>query len=165
MKHMRKTLALLLTLLLTVSVLAACQVQEKEGQAGAFCVIYNDVTIELGKPAEPILNALGMANSENEIFDCGEGNSRVRYRYDSFTLYVMKSDGETVVDQIELLDDLVETSRGVCIGDEEAKVRAQYGTPTSDKDGVLGYSKNSMQIQFDIQDGKVSAIGLLRRTR
>ena len=164
MKHMTKILALLLTLVLACTALAACQTETQE-ESGVFSVVCNGVTIELGKPAQPILEELGTANSENEIFDCGEGNSRVRYRYDSLTLYVMKSDGETVVDQIELLDDLVETSRGICIGDEEEKVRAQYGTPSSDQDGILGYSKNSMQIQFDIVDGKVDAIGLLRRTK
>lgn len=165
-RMMIKIMAVLTALLLMATALVSCAEQETEsGEDSAFCVVFDGVKIELGKPAEPILEELGPANSENEVFDCGEGNSRVRYRYDSFTLYVMKSDGEEVVDQIELLDDLTETSRGVCIGDGEAKVREAYGTPTSDQNGILGYSKSGMQIQFDIADGKVSAIGLLRRTQ
>ena len=166
MKDMKKVWALCLALLLIVSSLASCQKQEEtDGGESAFRVIYNDVEIELGKSADPILKKLGEANSENEIFDCGEGNSRIRYRYDSLTLYVMKSGDTAVVDEIELLDDLAETGRGICIGDGEDKVRAEYGDPTSDKNGTLIYSKNNMQIQFDIADGKVSGIGFLRRTQ
>ncbi len=166
MKNTVRIIAALVALLLTATVLISCEEQEKDaGGDSAFCVVYNGVKIELGKPAEPILNELGAANSENEIFDCGEGNSRIRYRYESFTLYVMKSDGEEVIDQIELLDDLTETSRGVCIGDSESKVRELYGDPSSEQNGILSYSKDSMQIQFDIENGKVSAVGLLRRTQ
>ncbi len=166
MKNTMRIAALLLALLMMVSALVSCEEQEKEsGEDSAFCVVYDGVRIELGKPAEKILEALGTANSENEIFDCGEGNSRVRYRYDSLTLYVMKSDGDEVVDQIELLDDLAETSRGICIGDSEEKVREAYGTPSSEQGGILGYGKGGMQIEFDLADGKVSGIGLLRRTK
>ncbi len=166
MKRRMKLTAALLALLLIAATFVACGEQEKEEEkGGAFCVAYDEVEIELGKPAAPILEALGEANSKNEVFDCGEGNSRVRYRYDSITLYVMKSEGEEVVDQIELLDDLAQTSRGICIGDGEDAVREAYGEPTSDQEGMLGYGKDGMQIQFDIENGKVSAIGLLRKTQ
>lgn len=165
MKRTIRVLAMLMIFLLTATMAVACQKEEPKEEGSAFAVTLGEVTVALGRPAEPILSALGAPKSQSEVFDCGEGNSRIRYRYDSLTVYTMKSDGKEVVDQVELMDDLAQTSRGICIGDDEAKVREAYGNPTSDKNGVITYSKSSMQLLFEIENGKVSAIGLLRKTR
>ena len=164
MRNAMRILALTLALLMTGGILAACA-REEGDTSSAFCVVVNGVNIELGKPAQPVLDALGMADQTDEVNDCGAGNSRMRYRYDSVVIYAMKSDGKAVIDQIELLDDLAETSRGICLGDDEAAVREAYGTPTQDADGILGYGKDGRQIQFNVEEGKVVAIGLLRKTQ
>ena len=128
------TVALLLCMVALA--MGACTAK-KSNEDTVFAVSYDDVVIELGASAEDVLDALGSANSEDEVFDCGAGNSRIRYRYDSFTLYVMKSDGEQVIDQIELKDDLIQTTRKIALGSSEAEVRDAYGNPTKAENGII----------------------------
>ena len=176
MKRMRSVVALLLALLLLLLMCACSEKQEEEAPASDekenteesadFAVTYNGTKIQLGVDASSVLKKLGDANSAQEVFDCGAGNSRMYYRYASFDLYTMKSsDGKEIVDQVELLDDLSETEKGICIGSTEAALREAYGEPSSEVDGELTYAKGDHRWIFEIKDGKVSAIGLLRVTQ
>lgn len=170
----KRVAALLLALLLTVTVMAcsekaeenpAADEKETTKQSDGFYVTYGGAKIALGANASTILNKIGDANSAQEVFDCGAGNSRMYYRYASLDLYTMKSsDGKETVDQIEILDDLVETDKGICIGSVESAVREAYGEPTSENGGELTYADGDQRLIIELRDGKVSAIGLLRVT-
>ena len=173
---MGKRVAALLLALLLAAAMIACSEKESgtptpdenkntEQQNDAFCVKYQGVTVELGADASSVLKKLGEANSAQEVFDCGAGNSRMYYRYASFDLYTMKADGKETIDQIELLDDLTQTEKGISIGAAESAVREAYGEPSSESEGMLTYAKGDQRIVFEVADGKVSAIGLLRVTK
>ena len=179
MKTILKRSFLLVCVLLLAISLIACEAEQSnnvddgkgdENSASedtvSFAVIYQNVTIELGKPAQEILAELGDPFSVQEVFDCGEGNSRVLYQFSSFALYTMKTkDGDEVIDQVELFDDLSTTEEGIAIGSKESAVRDAYGKPVSEKDGILTYSEGEHQLMIELADGKVSAIGLLRKTK
>lgn len=166
---MKKWLILLLTLLMVLSLVACNEVEEKEpsenDETNLFSVTYNGTAMALGKPAEAVLNALGEPISSQEVFDCGEGNSRMYYRYASFDLYVMKADGKELIDQIELRDDLAELSCGISIGASADSVRQKAGDPTKEEDGKLTYSSGNQYLIIELENGTVSEIGLLRKTK
>lgn len=173
---MGKRVAALLLALLLAAAMIACSEKESgtptpdennntEQQNDAFCVKTQGVTVELGADASSVLKKLGEANSSQEVFDCGAGNSRMYYRYASFDLYTMKADGKETIDQIELLDDLTQTEKGISIGAAESAVREAYGEPSSESEGMLTYAKGDQRLIIELRDGKVSAIGLLRVTK
>ena len=174
MKTMGKRFAALFLALLMVLTVCACSKQEQEAstpdekeetvQSSGFYVTYQGTKIALGADASLAIAKLGDASSAQEVFDCGVGNSRMYYRYASLDLYTMKNDGKETVDQIELLDDLIETDKGISIGAAEASVREAYGAPTSESEGELTYADGDQRLIIEITDGKVSAIGLLRVT-
>ena len=169
----KRVAALLLALLLMLGMMACSEKPEevpandqrdKTETSDGFYVICQGTKIALGATADTVLKKLGDANSAQEVFDCGAGNSRMYYRYASLELYTMKIDGKETVDQIELLDDLSETEQGISIGAAESAVREAYGEPTSESEGELTYAKGDQRLIFEVADGKVSAIGLLRVT-
>ena len=132
----KKLTALLFVLLMVLMSAVACNDSadgEKPKNGGDAAVghyiEYNGTKIELGKKADSVIDALGEANAVNEIGDCGGLGAQVRYDYSSFLLYVLESDSGNIIDQITLKDDLVETDKGICIGDEESAVRTAYGEP------------------------------------
>ena len=176
---LKKSFLVLLAMLLTLSMVACTADKDggfdddddagkkNDGNKGkiSFSVSYNDTVIELGKPATAVLSSLGEPDAKQEVFDCGEGNSRIYYQFASFDLYTMKVNGEEVIDQIELLDDLSETAAGILIGSSESAVRNAYGSPTTEKNGKLTYSSGENHLIIKIVEGKVSEIGLLRKTK
>ena len=165
MRSLKKLMALLLALLCIICVTACAKDGDTDKKAEGFSVKYNDVELVLGAEAADVLEELGEANSSDELFDCGAGNSRMLYRYSSFDLYTMKSDGKEVIDQIELKDDVATTDLGIYIGSDEAKVRSEYGEPDREGKNGITYKDGELEVTFDIKDGKVSGIGLLRVTQ
>ena len=178
MKSFLKKSAFLLLALALIFSMVACGATDDETDGDAapkddakkkekevvFSIVWNGTTIELGKSATSVLTALGDPNSSQEVFDCGEGNSRMRYQYASFELYTMKSDGQEVIDQIEVLDDLCETGAKIAIGSSESAVRDAYGTPSKEEDGTLIYTSGNKHLILDVENGTVTGIGLLRKT-
>ena len=164
MRTMGKALAAgVLALLLCVGMLG-CAEQEKENETSAFAVVSNEATVALGDDAEAVLSKLGEPQETREVFDCGAGNSRTYYRFASLELYTMKTDDGETVDQIEINDDLVTTSRGICIGDTVTKVQETYGNPSSEENGQITYSKDGKHLVFRIEGDTVSDIALIRET-
>ncbi len=168
---MKKIILAILILALAVCAVA-CAKKDTAGGASTeggspvsgFSVTVNGTTVELGKDAAPVLAALGTPTVSQEVFDCGAGNSRMFYRFGSVELYTMKTDGKEVIDQIELNDDLASTDKGVCIGDTVDQVKAAYGEPQRGDEDDLVYVSGNCELTFEIDDGRVEDIDLLRRT-
>lgn len=169
MRLTKRWLAILMSVILCVSMMACAKKNDTDhGDDGekAYSVTYNDVKLTLGANAENALEALGEPNFSQEVFDCGEGNSRMCYRYASLTLYTMKNtDGKETIDQIEVNDDLVETDKGIAIGSSVTALEEAHGKPTTKADDEWIYTSGSYQLIFDVEDGKVDGIGLLRKTK
>ena len=88
------------------------------------------------------------------------------YRYASLVLYTMKNtEGKETIDQIEVNDDLVQTEKEIAIGASVTELEEAHGEPTQKGNDEWVYTSGQYQMIFDVEDGKVSGIGLLRKTK
>ena len=172
MKKIVKILALTVALLCVVSAFVACTAKSDKndnndkGSAGVeFYFTYEETKIELDKKADSVLSALGEANDEISLGDCGGFGTQTRYEYDNFDLYTVKNDSGESIDQITFSNDLVETSKGICIGDSSEKVLKAYGEPSVKKDDKIEYEEGSLLLQFSLEEnGDVKGINYIRIT-
>lgn len=171
MKRIVKAFALIVALLCVASLLAACAEEaddkdnDDKGSKGVeFYFTYEGTKIELDKKADAVLSALGEANDEKSLGDCGGFGTQTRYEYDDFDLYTVKNDNGETIDQIAFSNDLIETSKGICIGDSSEKVLKAYGEPSVKEDGKIEYEEGSLLLQFLLEDGDVRAINYIRIT-
>ncbi len=166
---MKRCVALLLALIFSLG-LVSCKGKEGDGENEpsdeiGFYVNYNETKIELGNSATKVLESLGEAKSRKEIGDCGGLGAQVRYDYASVIVYVLESKDGDVIDAITLIDDLVETSKGIVIGSKESAVTASYGKPHKTEGDRLMYIDGEDQLIFTVEDGFVTEIDLLRVTQ
>ena len=92
---MKKAILLILVLALTVCAVACAKKNDGASTEGGttatgFGVTVNGTAVELGKDAAPVLAALGTPTLSQEVFDCGEGNSRMFYRFGKSALQAGK---------------------------------------------------------------------------
>ena len=66
------------------------------------------------------------------------------------------------IDQITFLNDIVETEKGICIGDSSSDVIAKYGEPTTKTDSKLEYANGSLYLKFSLENGDVKSINFIR---
>lgn len=142
--------------------LSSCN--EKQGDdadktdAGIFYVEYGKAKIELGKDAKTALSALGEAKSVKELGDCAGIGAQVKYTYDNFEIYTVKSADSEVIDEISFTSDIVKTPKGICLGDDEAAVVDAYGTPTSKSEKSIIYTQGKSSLIFGLDNGYVKSI-------
>lgn len=164
-KIMLAVAAVVCCLLMTAS-LAACDSGEKQKESGdIYYITYDGTKIELGAKAEGVLGALGEAKEVKELGDCGGLGAQIKYSYNDFDLYTLKSGDNETVDQITLRSDLVSTSKGICIGDSSDKVIEAYGEPASKSDKELKYVSGELILKFKISGGSVTDIDYIRVTQ
>lgn len=137
---------------------------DASGSASIFYIEYKGVKIELGKPAEGIIEKLGAPSDKKEIGDCGGLGAQVKYSYPSIVIYTLKTDDGETIDQIDILDDLVTTSKGIYIGSASADVEKKHGAPNKSTDTSIQYISGNKYLKFGIENGEVKSISLLRVT-
>lgn len=166
---MKRALALALALICCLSVAVSfvgCNGGEKEsGKDSIYTVNYNGTDIALGADAKGVLKALGTAKDVKELGDCGGLGAQVKYSYNDLDVYTIKNDKGETVDQITFRNDLVATSKGICIGDSSDKVLSAYGEPTSQSDTEIKYVDGKMVLKFKLEGGNVTDIDLIRVTQ
>jgi len=136
----------------------------KSNGSDIYYIEYNGAKISLGAAADGILGKLGTPTSTKEIGDCGGLGAQVKYTYPSIVIYTLKTDDGETIDQVDVLDDLVETPKGIHIGSAKSDVESKYGTPASANDSSVQYVSGNKYLQFGISNGEVSSISLLRKT-
>jgi ABC-type phosphate/phosphonate transport system substrate-binding protein len=134
-------------------------VQEEAGQGYVFTV--KGTTFVVDGEAADAVEALGDPLSYYESPSCAFGDLDKIYTYNGFELDTYSTGGKDYVSAIILKDDSLSTPEGVCIGDTEDKVRETYGTPDSEADSTLLYTKDGMKLSFIIQEGKVASVQYL----
>ena len=77
-------------------------------------------------------------------------------------LYTVKNDSGETIDQISLSNDLVETPKGICIGDSSEDVIAAYGEPTTKNDNKIEYENGSLILKFGLDGANVKSIDFIR---
>lgn len=145
--------------------LCACNSENKENAASGsnpYAIVYKDVKIELDKPAASVLEKLGTPKYSDNLGDCGGIGVQMKYTYDDITVNTLKEEGGEVIHKISFLNDLPSTSKGISLGASETDVREKYGNPSAEENGKLIYKKGSLELEFAIKDGAVSAINYRR---
>jgi len=111
--------------------------------------------IKLDMTYDELIKAMG-AKPEQEEADKNEGlNAKTLYFADSTQVYMV----DNAVYSVNVTNPDYVTPKGLKTGDSEAKLKELYGEPSSDKNGVLGYSYNGYDLfTVVIEGGKVSQI-------
>lgn len=120
---------------------------------------YNNVKFGVGMSAENVVKELGDPKDRAVSESCAFGGNDIVYYYgSSIAISTNDENGYERIFCIELMDDLVETEEGVCIGDTADKVKSAYGEATTATDNGLVYNKDGMTLTFILTDGAVSSI-------
>ena len=168
MKVFVKALALIMVLVCAISLFAACNAEQDEkgedNKGVEYYITHNGTKIELDKKADAVLSALGAPKSTASLGDCGGFGTQTRYTYDNFVVYTVKNDSGESIDQISLSNDIVETPKGICIGDSSADVIKAYGEPTAKTDTKLEYETGSLVLKFGLDGTDVKSIDFIRIT-
>lgn len=170
MKKVTKILAIVLALLCAMTFMISCTSGDKDGEGDKsggkvdFYITYKGTKIELDKDAKPVLSALGEANDTASLGDCGGFGLQTRYTYDNFVIYTVKNDNGETIDQITLSNDIVETSKGICVGDSADDVIKAYGEPNAKNDTKIEYESGSLVLKFGLDGDSVKSINFIRIT-
>lgn len=164
MNIFKKVICVAIALICAAALFTACNSDEGSGgaSAGTFGVVYKDVSIKLDADAESVLKALGEAKYTDSLGDCGGIGEQIKYTYDDIAVNTLKEKNGEKIHKIELLNDLVSTSKGISIGSDEASIRDAYGTPSAESNGKLTYKSGNLELEFTVKNGNVSAINYRR---
>ncbi|MBR1757688.1 MAG: hypothetical protein IJ744_03025 [Lachnospiraceae bacterium] len=119
-----------------------------------------DVKIEIGAPAQPIIDALGEYQSSYEAPSCAFDGMDVVYTYPGFEVLTYVVDGEAKISGVVLRDDTVETVEGICIGSSKADVETAYGK-LEEGATSLQVTKGNCELLVILTDDVVSSIQYL----
>ena len=166
MKKYVRILVLAMALLCVTSLFSACNgEQDNSGSTKiGYYIEYNGTRIELDKNATPVLSALGTPNDTISLGDCGGFGAQTKYTYDDFVLYTVTNGSGETIDQIALSNDLVETPKGICVGDSSEDVIKAYGEPMVKNDKKIEYESGSFVLKFGLENGAVKSINFIRIT-
>jgi hypothetical protein len=120
----------------------------------------NGVRIDLGAPAEPILEALGepLRFVEDPSYAHQEIDN-TRYRYEGFDLTVIyPKQGSPLIADIKLTNDMYSIPGGITLGSTLEDVLAAYGTQDRKEHGFYYYTQDKSTLRIAIQDGMVVQI-------
>ena len=118
----------------------------------------NGTKLQLYAKAEPILKALGTANSVNELPTCAIGEMDRQYAYDSFYVQTYSLEGVEYIFSFWFADDLIKTDEGVKIGDTKEAVEAAYGAAAFDGTNCYVITSDGGELRLILKDGVVSSI-------
>ena len=166
---MKKFVSLILAMLCCLSCavcFASCEEEESTDNANKNTDIYyvkcGTVKIELGADAADVLGNLGTPKDIKELGDCGGFGAQVKYVYDNFDLYTVKSDTAETVDQISFTSDIAVTPKGICISSSKDEVLNAYGEPTLQNEKEIRYTSGQKILKFGLKEGNVSSIDYIR---
>jgi ABC-type oligopeptide transport system substrate-binding subunit len=128
------------------------------GTPSGYYFTLNGVTVSANAAMAPIAEALGEPSSYFESESCAFQGLDKTYTYGSVVISTYPVDGEDFVYTIELKDDTVETTEGICIGSTKDDVTAAYGTATTETDTALSYEKDDCVLAFIFDGDSVANI-------
>lgn len=118
----------------------------------------SDTVVAIDAPMASILDKLGEPSKYFESQSCAfQGLDKV-YTYGGVVIRTYPLNEVDYVLSIELKDDTVSTSEGICIGDAQDKVTDVYGNPTATTDTSAIYTKGGTDLSFIFEEGCVTSI-------
>ena len=111
--------------------------------------------IKLDMTYDELIEAMGVKPGQEEADELEGLDAKTLFFADGTQVYIV--DGK--VYSVNVTSSDFATPRGLKTGDSEAKLKKLYGEPSSDENGVLGYSYNGYDLfTVVIEGGKVSQI-------
>ncbi|HEX2946507.1 MAG TPA: hypothetical protein VHT96_11190 [Clostridia bacterium] len=111
--------------------------------------------IKLDMTYDELITAIGKKPEQEEADEHAGVNAKTLYFADSTQVYIV----DDKVYSVNVTSSDYATPRGLKAGDSEARLKELYGEPSSNEDGVLGYSYNGYDLfTVVIEGGKVSQI-------
>ena len=166
MRYFRKIRPVILCLLCLTFLLAGCGETPESSPSGKaeeaeYAMVYNQVRIQPGEAAAPVLSRLPAYRSFEESGSCAADGKDKKYTYDSFCIETVHHKDADVISAVYFLNDLVETPEGVTIGQTEAEVTAAMGAPTGTVNGNYIYEGKTTECRILFKDGTVSGVQYL----
>ncbi|MCL2699489.1 MAG: hypothetical protein FWE68_04185 [Defluviitaleaceae bacterium] len=126
------------------------------GNPEGFPFIYNDITIHVGIPAEPILRKLGEPLHYFEAPSCAfEGIDRT-YFYSGFELHTFPMGDADYILAVRFTDDSVKTPDGVYLGKSVIDTLAVLGGYDEYNNGMYTYIKGRGSLGVMTENGVVA---------
>ena len=160
---MKKTVLLLLAVLLLFSAVS-CNQEAEEPKAAFANAVVNGVEIAIDDEAASVLSALGKEILYEESPSCAfEGMDKI-YLYSGFSVQTYTKGGKDYIRSLELLDDSQSTKEGIAIGASESDVIAKYGTASAQTATSIQYTnaQKGVTLQFILRNGSVTNIQYLK---
>lgn len=144
---MKKTIALILSILMLVSV-CACTSGGGNTPADGYVFKKGNVTVAIDADLAPIVDALGEYLYYDEAPSCAHEGKSKYYTYAGIDIESYPKGGKDLVYMIALLDDTVSTVEGLRVGDSREDVIDIYGEPTNDLEKNLLYRAEGMYLNI-----------------
>ena len=144
---MKKTVALILALLMLVA-LCACASADNGGGKTHEAYVFKKGTVEIAIDAElaPIVEKLGDHIYYDEAPSCAHEGTSKYYTYAGIDIESYPKDGKDRVYMVALIDDTVSTVEGLRVGDSREDVIEIYGEPDPDSERSLLYKAEGMYL-------------------
>lgn len=116
------------------------------------------VTLYVDMDFSAVVSDLGDANNYFEAPSCAFNGVDKIYTYSDFEIHTYPDGEADRISMILLLNDLVSTPEGICIGSSLEDMEAAYGTGYTQSSGAYTYTKDNMNLTFLVTDGSISSI-------
>jgi len=129
-----------------------------EAPITGFVFTYNGVSMGADLDFNTVYDALGKETTYFEAPSCAfEGIDKV-YTYNHFEVDTYPDGEMDRIQYIFLLDDIVSTEEGACIGMSAQEITDIYGACDDESNGSLTYTKEGMKLTFVIEGDSVTSI-------
>lgn len=121
----------------------------------------NGTVIVCGDEAQPVLDALGTADSTFEAPSCAFTGTSYYYTYGGMQVVTYPDEFDQSLNRIyevDLNDDTVATNEGIKVGDTYDDVIAKYGTPDQESPAFLVYKTEGKAVQFFLEGNNIKTI-------
>ncbi|MBQ2057672.1 MAG: hypothetical protein IIT95_02565 [Oscillospiraceae bacterium] len=171
---MKKTIAIILSLVMLAGLISACGGSEEHvidntgtdtktadtGSAKTEGYVFETkgVKVVIDADMAPVLSALGEASSYFEEASCAFEGIDKTYSYSGFEIKTYPSDSGDKIQGVFLTDDRVATSEGLRVGSTKADMESIYGTDYTVKGTEYAFEKGGMQLRVTLKDDVVNLI-------
>ena len=100
----------------------------------------------------------GLSYTYYEAESCAYQGLDKFYTFDSFEVLVNTDNGQDIITNISILDDLVEIPEGLRIGDSKGKMLEALGSDFENSGNIYRYLKDGTTLSIVIKEGSVSSI-------
>lgn len=165
MSKSKRVIGLLMVMILTVSMLAACGGKTSTSGSKEYEFTYKDQTVTIHSEAKKFLEKAGTPKETKKTASCAYDGFDRTYVFDDFTVYTYSKTkaGEEYINSITLTSDKVETKEKLKIGGSDKDMEKAYGT-SKGKFGVFTYTKGKTKMVIELDDSnKVISIQYMEK--